>query len=515
MQNKIYQNVVYFIFPVRFVFFLLALFSPAFLAACSPFNTEFSPVLPENMPVEYATGADSPPASGVEPLYGYGQAVPAQAMPLGDNLPGNTGLVAPAPALVPSWWESFNSPNLDSLIRAALAGNFDIRTAYARLQQAEAVAKKSGASLWPSLSYSARASESRGESQKQEADPSRFSQSETYTGSLAASFEIDIWGRLSSLKQADLLAYKATEEDAQSAALTISATVAELWVDILTNRAEQAIVERQLELNTTVFSLQEVRLVNGQAGALDVLQQQQQILRTQNELPLLKMEEQLLLQRLALLLGKASLPPAFIPAQSALPALPPLPDVGLPVDLLANRPDIRAARYRLLGADAALKASKANLLPSLNLSASAAYGPAALNLLFANWTTSLVAALAGPIFDAGGRAADVARSRALAEERSVAYTKIVAEAYTEVYNALVSEKARTEYLASMEKQLALAQFAEKESLSRYLAGKTQFLVYLTEVQNLQSLERNVLLQRAALLKQRIALHRVLGGAKLP
>ena len=134
-------------------------------------------------------------------------------------------------------------------------------------------------------------------------------------------------------------------------------------------------------------------------------------------------------------------------SQKTLPELIPLPATGLPADLLAARPDVRAAGLRLKEADWQVSAARADRLPAVTLSAAAEFSSDALNLLFSNWVATLAASLAGPLFDGGYRSAEVDRTRAVAEEYLTAYARTVAEAIREVEDSLVTETRQNEYIA--------------------------------------------------------------------
>jgi outer membrane protein TolC len=171
---------------------------------------------------------------------------------------------------------------------------------------------------------------------------------------------------------------------------------------------------------------------------------------------------------------------------------------------------VRAAWLRLSAADWAVGAGQADRLPRLTLSADAAYSGQP-GLLFANWLTSLVAGLTAPLFDGGRRADEVERLRAVAQEAAQAYAKVVATAVGEVQDALVNEMRRNEHFGRLTEQLSGARASRAEARVGYLNGRDDFLRFLTSHKNVQSLERRLVQQHAALLRCRIALHRALGG----
>ncbi len=232
---------------------------------------------------------------------------------------------------------------------AALAGNFDIRTALSKVKQAEAEARKAGADLYPTLDYTGGAQYSRQQT-KTDADGRSDKESKTFSAGLSASYEVDFWGRLNALHQSELTAYEATREDLDSAAVTVAADVVTAWIDILSVRQQITLLTKQIGTNQRMLDLQELRFENGQTDALDVSQQREALAQAKALLPPLQLTLDQQINALAVLLGRAGKGDMNI-HQTILPDLIPLPETGLPADLLASRPDFRAAGLRLKEAD--------------------------------------------------------------------------------------------------------------------------------------------------------------------
>ncbi|MFW5838034.1 MAG: efflux transporter outer membrane subunit, partial [Desulfovibrionaceae bacterium] len=426
------------------------------------------------------------------------------------SLPGSYLLQTGGQAAPERWWTAFHSTELDRLVDAALSRNFDIRTAMARLRQAYAVARKTSARLYPTVDAEAAASQKRTYKQTSRRADHDYAETEAYSLGLAAAYEVDLWGRLRSFSEADRLEALATRQDYESAAMTVAASVASVWTDLLAVRREIAILKEQVKTNETILDLQELRFANGLSVALDVSQQREVLAGTQAELPVLQAREQLLLNSLALLLGSAS-PDELDVEQSELPAPPPLPAAGLPVDLLENRPDVRAAGLRLSSADWEVSAARADRLPSLTLSAEAALSSAQFSTILTNWMTNIAGGLAAPVFDAGLRKAEVDRTRAVADEKLADYARTVVTAVKEVQDALASEHHQTRYIQRLEEQLRVARITLAEARLRYLKGLSDYLTYIAELTSVQSLERQLIRERAQLIAYRVDLYRALGG----
>ncbi len=401
------------------------------------------------------------------------------------------------------WWESFDSVELNGLVTEALSGNFDIRTAWSRLKQADALARQAGAALEPTLDYDARAEKSWQQTKTDHTNATRSNDQAFLTG-LVAAYELDLWGRLEALRQSEVMELKATGQDLEAAAVTVSAEVTTTWIDILALRQEVSVLQVQIDINQRMLKLQEHRFMNGQAEALDISQQREALAQAKVNMPLLQLKEQQQLNALNVLLGRAGAGKMAI-SRKTLPELIPLPATGLPADLLSVRPDVRAAGLRLKGADWQVSAARADRLPAVTLSAAAEFSSDALSLLFSNWVATLAASLAGPIFDGGYRSAEVDRTRAVAEEYLTDYARTVAEAIKEVEDSLVTETRQKEYIALLENQLKASRMTVKDALLQYMNGQNNYLDYLTAWTSVQKLERQLVDERATLIKNRVTL----------
>ena len=407
------------------------------------------------------------------------------------------------------WWQSFNSDELDCLVAEAISGNFDIRTAWSRLKQADAVARKAGADLRPTVDYSGGAQKKWQQTRADNTGTLSWD-SETWSTGLSASYEVDLWGRLKSLRAAEALEFRAAREDLEAAAMTVAAQVAVAWIDILADRQQINLLKEQIRTNEDLLEIQMVRFANGQASALAVSQQRQALAQAKAKLPPLKLSQQQQLNALAVLLGRSSARDLTL-EQKVLPGLIPVPSTGLPADLLAARPDVRAAGLRLNSAHWQVSAARADRLPALTLSAETAFSSGSLDLLLGNWVSTLAAGITGPLFDSGSRSAEVNRLRAAAEEALGDYAATVAQAIQEVEDSLVTEKRQGEYIALLQDQLDAARTTMKNARLQYINGQDNYLDYLSAWTSVQDLERQVVDERATRIKNRITLYRTMGG----
>ena len=404
------------------------------------------------------------------------------------------------------WWKDFKNPELDRLIETALGSNFDLREAYARLKQAQAFSKISASEMLPQVSASAGFDHKKTDS----SSSGGASTSNTFSLGLAASYELDLWGRVRSQKEADRLYMTESRELYQSAAMTVAAEITEAWIDIIATRKEIAFVKETIKANESLLGAMLLRFEKSHATALDVLQQKQALASARSALPLLEAKERILMNNMILLTGKTGASENRVESD-LLPSLPPVPAPGLPAELISMRPDIRAAGLHLKAADWEVSAARAARLPSLSLSASGTYSAADVDDIFRNWIANLAASLTGPVFDAGRRKSVVKRARAIAEERLATYEKTVFSAIRDVENALVNEDKQSAYLSAIGNERMAAELSLKESTRRYLAGQVSFLTMQERFLRVQALNGQEIRQKAAVLKYRIALYRALGG----
>jgi len=398
------------------------------------------------------------------------------------------------------WWEDFNNPELNALVQRALCANFTIQSAWARLDQMEATALKAGANLYPQASLDASTGSTRFQDTAKE----------TYSSVLAASYEIDLWGRVRSEKTAALMDAAASRCDLETAAMTVAAELTRLWIEILEQRAQKILLEQQLDANQVYLELVELRFQKAMVSAVDVFQQKQAVHRVLAQIPLAEARMRTLHNELALLVGATSAAQVKI-REDHLPDLPPLPQTGLPLELIKNRPDIRAALMRLQAADWKMAVARADCLPALRLTARAGYENNDFSALFDNWLVNIAANLTAPLFDGHRRRAEVKRSQAIVAERLIQYQQTLLTAAMEVQNALIREFKQGQHIRSLEKQTLFTRRALELSRQRYLKGLSDYLPVLTALTSADKLEADMIRSQREMLIYRINLYRALGG----
>ncbi|MEL7372316.1 MAG: efflux transporter outer membrane subunit, partial [Myxococcota bacterium] len=377
--------------------------------------------------------------------------------------------LATSSVAVGRWWSSFGDPALDDVMKLAVLDNLDLKRARARLKQAQAIRKGANAAWFPQIDLNANGSRSKSAFQFGSFENNQFDLS------VAASYELDLWGRVNFTTEAAALDFKASVFDLEAMAMSVSAQVAETWFQLVEARATLDLLRRQLDTNRTFLELVEYRFGQGQVGALDVLQQRQQVAATESQMPQVEASVAVLQNALAVLLARSP-SEAGLPKQAALPGLPPAPAVGVPATLLQRRPDVMAAQARVMAADNRIGAAIADQFPTIRLSASAGYRSfTELGDLFDNFVWNLAGGLAGPLFDGLRRRAEVDRTKAVLEDQMYAYGQVVLTAFREVEDALVQEEKQRNRLAQLDAQVDLAKTTLDQAKTRYVNGLSDYL----------------------------------------
>ncbi len=414
-------------------------------------------------------------------------------------------------AVNPRWWMSFNDPTLTELVERVLSDNLALEEAWARLDQARALAELAAANRRPILTADADAGRSRSNI------ATGISGSDTeavYTNRFslvaAASYEVDLWGRLAALDRAARLDAAASRHDLYSMAVSLTAETTDTWFSLIEQQSLLNLVREQLKTNRTLLELVRFRFANGLAPALDVFQQRQLAAANETQIPPLESRLQVLRHRLAVLMGR---PPRerLVVVPAGLPDLPPLPDTGLPAELLRIRPDLRAAEARLAAADERVAEAVADRFPALRLQASGGYRATELNRLFENLIWDILGNLSDTLWDAGRESAEVLRRRAVVRERAATYARTALIAFQEVEDALTREAFQRRFIERLTDRIEAARGTFEQSGIRYRQGLTDYLPVLTALSTLQTLEQTLITARRELLAHRIALHRALGG----
>ncbi len=419
---------------------------------------------------------------------------------------------APAAPIWPDkgWWKGFGSPDLDNLMADAETGSFDIQAAIARVRQADAQIRISGAALLPTVDGSA--SQRWDRSYASGLSKSGYREARTSGASVSVSYELDLWGRVRATRDAALSADLFSRYDRQTVALTTLTSVATTWFSALAYEDRLAVAQRNLSDAEDILKAIQSRLDVGTASALDVAQQEALVAGLRANIPSFRSNAQQEINALGVLVGK--LPEEIMVSAGTLNTLS-LPEVapGLPSDLLLRRPDIASAEADLLTANANLREARANFYPQISLTGSGGWQSAALGTLFG--PTSILASAAGSatqtIFDNGLKAGQYEQQAARYDELVADYRRVVAQAFTDVENALTQYRFATEQETLERNAVAVAQRAADIARAQVLAGTSDIVTALQAQTTLFS-DLDFLAQvRLSRFQALVALYKALGG----
>ena len=398
----------------------------------------------------------------------------------------------------PDWWRGFNSPELDRLIATTQTENLDLSAAEARVLQADARVRQSGAALLPTVGLNA--------------DAVKQTHSGSFGLSVGASYELDFWGRNHDLLMAAQAVSKATRADRETVALTATTGTANTYFQLLSLRERLAIARLNLETALAVLAITEARVRDGIATPLELAQQRAQIAGLQSVIPQFEQQELQTRAALALLLGRP--PEGFDVADTNLEALIlPAIGAGLPSELLVRRPDIVTAEANLQASRANVAAARAALFPSISLTGSGGLASASLTGLIANPATSFSfgLSLAQTIFDAGRLTAQSDEARAREQELILAYRGAAITAFSEVETSLGAIAHLTDQEIYQTEQVAQSQQAFDIAQLRYREGVADFLSVLDAQRTLYQARDSLGQLKLSRLQAIVALYKALGG----
>lgn len=434
------------------------------------------------------------------------------AAPVAANYPGQVSATdARSTAAADIGWRAFfPDPRLQALIATALANNRDLRMAALRIEEARAQYGIQSADRWPTVNAAAGASRARTPDVLTNGRSNLSSRYEV--GLNLAAFELDFFGRVRSLNEAALAQYLATREARQAAQISLVAEVAKAYLTERAYAEQQALAQKTLQGREAAYELAQKRFDVGASSALDLRLGESLLQSARVSLATLARQRAQAENALTLLVGTplADISPAPAPsAQNAVIAIP----AGLPSDLLARRPDIRAAEQQLIAANANIGAARAAFFPRISLTAGVGTASPALSGLFdaGTQTWSFAPQLLLPIFDAGRNRANLDLAQVRKNLMIANYEKAIQTAFREVADTLVARAALDDQVAAQQAmQRAEAERLELSAL-RFQNGVDSSLAVLDAERELFAAEQQLV--QTLLLRQvnAVDLYRALGG----
>ncbi|USX25911.1 efflux transporter outer membrane subunit [Oxalobacteraceae bacterium OTU3CINTB1] len=439
---------------------------------------------------------------------------------------GSTWTVA-RPADPPArgeWWRAFNDPALDALIAEASGANQTLSAAAARVRQARAIAGIAEADRIPQVSAGVGAQRQRLSPLEANQPPgSAVPARSAYSARLSASYEVDLFGRVSSGVAAARGDAATVEATYRAVLMALQADVAQTYLRLRALDAELVTVERTVRLREESVRVTGRRFELGDIGEFDLSRARTELATARAEAIGLQRQRATSEHALAVLIGKPAA--AFTAASkplvddaasaSASTAAAPLPVIpaGLPSALLARRPDIVGAQRAMEAANARIGVARSAMFPALNLSADGGGVGGAFADVF-RWSSRswlLGAALGMPVIDGGRNRNNVLRSEAALEEAVATYRQSVLVAFAEVEDNLAGLRVLAGQIEQTESAVVSARRSAELAQKLYDAGRGTYLELLDAQRNLATVERSAVKLRGDRALTTVALIRALGG----
>ncbi|SAL02772.1 RND efflux system outer membrane lipoprotein [Caballeronia calidae] len=408
------------------------------------------------------------------------------------------------------WRDFFVDARLQKLVDIALKNNRDLRVAVLNVQAAQAQYRIVRSELLPTIG--AQAGQSK---QRTPADLSFFNQtiSNQYSVGLNGSWEIDLFGRVQSLKNQALPQYFATAYARKAAEISLVSQVATQYFQVLEADDLLKVTVQTLKSAQDSYNLIKLQFENGAASALDLSQSQTVVETASANLQAQQRARAQAVNALVLLLGEPM--PDDLPGGAALNGQDLLTDIpaGLPSDLLTRRPDIMEAEQNLLAANANIGAARAAFFPSISLTGSFGTLSPSLGGLFKPGSVawSFAPTITLPIFEGGQNLANLDLANIQKNVQLAQYEKAIQSAFREVADGLAARGTYDQQIAALERDTGAQQRRLDLSTLRYKQGVDSYLGVLTAQQDLYAAQQTLISARTQRLANLVTLYQALGG----
>ncbi len=423
-----------------------------------------------------------------------------------------SGVAAQPAEDIAEWWKRLDDPLLDQLVADAIVANPDLEVARARLREARARRRLADAGGAASVTASASAAQSRNNAN------SGGTSGEWFSAGFDASWEPDVFGATRRGKEAAAADYEASAANLDAARVSLIAEVARNYIELRGDQTRLEIARANLASQSETLQLVSWRAQAGLAGSLEVEQARGNREQTRAQIPALETSLAQSEHQIALLLGQA---PASLHARLApVAAIPRIPDslaIGIPADTLRRRPDVRAAERKLAAETARIGIAEAARYPNFTLSGALGLdSPRLPDLLNASSLGhSLLAAVAGTLFDGGALRQRVDIQTAVQEQALASYQGTLLTALRDVEDALVAlanSGQRREALAAAAEATRNAALLARQ---RYSSGLIDFQTVLDSERGVLSIEDSLAAADTARATALIQLYKALGGGWTP
>jgi multidrug efflux system outer membrane protein len=420
-------------------------------------------------------------------------------------------------AALRTWWQLFEDPKLTDLIGRATEANLELELALWRVEEARALRGVAAGPRVPQVDFSGESSRSQPSDSgalRDLAPAEGFDAANLHDYSIGAGWELDLWGRIRrSIESADA-AVEASGEDYRDVLVSLLAEVALSYTDVRSYQERIRLANANVETQQNTLGLTRDRFAVGLVSALDVAQAESNLANTESLIPVLETNLQLALNRIAVLLG---LPPGAVHAEleqaEPVPAEPPEVTVGVPADLLRQRPDVRRAERQLASQTARIGVATADLYPTFSLGGfigvQAVDGSDLLSGDAVTWGVGLP--IRWNLFAGGRIRSQIRVEEARTEQALLAYERTVLAALEEAEGAMVAFEQELVRRSKLSQSVDATERSLDLVMTQYRAGLTDFQNVLDTQRSLLNRQDELAASRGQVVKNLIGLYRALGG----
>jgi NodT family efflux transporter outer membrane factor (OMF) lipoprotein len=409
--------------------------------------------------------------------------------------------VSATEAISPQWWEQFGDRYLNSLVAQAIAANVDLKILAARIGVANAQIAEARAGALPSVDIGAASS-------LQPTTGQGFSKQ--FSVGTRVSWDIDIWGKVEKGVQGQTAEFHATEADWRAGYLQIVANVSTTYFRILQLDEQIDQQQRALSKSEQILAIYETMSSNGLKSESEVGRQRAENSRLSKDLLELRRSRDVTENALATLLGvpagEFKIQPDRLADRVQVPTVP----AGLPLDLLARRPDVLAAEFRVLEAHDLMGQARLAQLPTVSLTGQAGTASFALADLAKVFTFGLMPSINIPAFNPGIRA-HVKTTEAQIKVAEEDYRRTVMAAFEEVENALVDLEAHRRQTEELHQQVDQLQAVSAQTEAQLEVGVVSQLEVFEDERRLLTAQLELLASHEQVLSDTVTLYKALGG----
>jgi len=396
------------------------------------------------------------------------------------------------------WWHSFEENELTDFIEQGLQDNLSLKARELRLKSSAIDAEMAGANLYPDLDLNTSGT----------MPIDDLGNIKSASLGLSSSWELDLWGRIAAGENRAYWDHQGQKALFKARANLVAGNITTAWLSLVSEQEKKLVLASQFKRTQDALVVISRRFSMGKNSVTNIWQQQKLLKSIEVQQAKNIAEIYIHQQSLALWLGVTTDKIKYSESNT-LPNLPILPQIGVPADVLRNRPDIEQALAKIKAANENLAAAISNRYPRFTLRANYTTAKSSVKDLFDDWSGNLISSLALPLFDAGTKKSVVQQRKLQLKALIFDYQQVWLDAIASVNKVLVTEDQLLTVANNLTAQLDLAERTDKLTTIKYLNGKTNYINLLKAQESILSLERQLIDANKKLIINRVLLYREL------